>query len=122
MGQKLRFRPNAPVQDYQRQDAGTKAFLGYRIGVVAKGPAADGSLDRHGFIPSGEIVEVDTETCPAIYLSEYARAAADGDLDAVDAATAAFCSQYGRVVKFVAHADEPTKGAAKPPPSSAPAK
>jgi|GEM_PF-3635551 len=63
------------VQNYERLEAGTNAFIGHRFGELADKPG------QFGFIATGEVEEVP-------YRPEYVKALLDGDLLAADAATA----------------------------------
>lgn len=94
---RLRAKPGLLYPHLQREEAGTRAFLGHRHGVVMPGPDETGALDVFGFVATDEIVELPLDK----FASEYAKACADGDLVAADAETAAICRQLtGRVVPF----------------------
>ena len=75
---KLRFhaRGEALVQDFERMEAGIKAFLGRKYQEVEPGV--------WGFVPTNEAAEVP-------YKAEYVKACKDGDLLPADEATAKAC-------------------------------
>lgn len=96
MSSKLRFRARgtALVQDFERLEAGIKAFVGRKWLEVEPGV--------WGFAPKSEDDEVP-------YRAEYVRACAEGDLWPADAETAKACG-----VKFDPHfgapkAEKPSK-------------
>lgn len=93
---KLRFRARgtALVQNFEKLEAGVKAFVGRKYVEVEPG--------RWGFKPTGADEEVP-------HRGEYLKACKDGDLYPADAATAAACG-----VSF-----DPTFGAPKAPEKSA---
>lgn len=112
---RLRAKPGLLYPHLQRAAAGTRAFIGHRYGVAAKGPAEDGSQDVYGFVHVDEVVEVPVDG----HAVEYAKALADGDLLAADEATAAVCRKFtGRTVR-VERAQSPATAPSTP---TAPAK
>ncbi len=96
----LRVLPNgnALVQDHERLDQGTNAFIGRRYREIEPG--------RFGFAPTETVVEVP-------YRHEYVRALQAGDLLPADAATAKVVG-----LKFVE--PEPAKEAASESAPTAP--
>lgn len=73
---RFRARGTALVQNFERLDAGIKAFVGRKVSEVAPG--------QWGFVPTGSDEQV-------LYRSEYVKACKDGDLWPADEATAKAC-------------------------------
>jgi len=73
---RFRARGTALVTDFERLDAGIKAFVGRKFLEVEEG--------KRGFVPTGNDQEVP-------YRAEYVKACKDGDLWPADAFTAVVC-------------------------------